>query len=167
MWVLENILGTPPPEPPPDVPGLEETETQGPDRILSWREQMTLHRSTEPCASCHKIMDPIGFALENFSADAKWRSMDGGAGGAPIDAAVELYDGTLVDGTVELREALLKYSPQFVRMATEKLMTSGLGRGVEYYDMPEIRSIVREAEQNGNRFSSIILGIVNSAPLQT
>ncbi len=113
-------------------------------------------------------MDPIGFALENFSADAKWRTRDGGEAGIPIDAAVELYDGTRVDGPVELREALLAYSDQFVRMVTEKLMTYGLGRGVgvEYYDMPVIRSIARDAAADEYRFSTIVLGIVNSAPFQ-
>ncbi len=166
VWVLENILGTPPPEQPPDVPALEDTEAEGPEGILSLREQMTLHTTEEPCVSCHKIMDPIGFALENFSADAKWRTMDGGEGGTPIHAAVELWDGTQVDGPSELREALLQYSPQFVRTLTEKLMTYALGRGVEYFDMPVIRSIVREAEDNDNRFSSILLGIVKSAPFQ-
>lgn len=166
VWVLENILGAPPPEPPPNVPALEDTEASGPDRVLSLRDQMTRHRTDEPCASCHKIMDPIGFALENFSADAKWRERDGGEGGIPIDAEVELYDGTIVDGPVELRETLLRYSPQYLRMVTEKLMTYGLGRGVEYYDMPVIRSIVREAESDNYRFSSIVLGIVKSAPFQ-
>ena len=162
VWVLENILGTPPPEPPPNVPGLEETSTEGPGRTLTLREQMTAHRSMEPCASCHTIMDGIGFALENFAGDASWRSLDGGAGGTPIDASVELWDGTHIDGPVELREALLEYSPQFMRMVTEKLMTYALGRGVEYYDMPTIRAIVREAEASGNRFSSLVLGIVRS-----
>jgi hypothetical protein len=166
VWVLENILGTPPPEPPPNVPGLEETEAEGPGRKLTLREQMTLHRTSEPCASCHKIMDSIGFALENFSADGQWRTLDGGAGGTSIDAAAELWDGTRVVGPVDLREAVLRYSPQFVRMVTEKLMTYALGRGVEYFDMPVIRSIVHDAERNDNRFSSIVLGIVNSAPFQ-
>jgi len=166
VWVLENILGTPPPEPPPDVPGLEETPAEGAEGALSLREQMTLHRSNEPCASCHKIMDPIGFALENFSADGQWRTMDGGAGGTPINAAVDLWDGSRVNGPVELRQTLLGYSPQFVRMFTEKLMTYALGRGVEYYDMPVVRSIAREAEANEYRFASIVLGIVNSAPFQ-
>jgi hypothetical protein len=166
VWILENILGTPPPEPPPNVPALEETAAEGPDGKRSVRAQMELHRSTEPCASCHKIMDPIGLALENFSADGQWRTQDGGEGGTPIDAAVELWDGTKVDGAVELREAVLKYSPQFLRMATEKLMTYALGRGVEYFDMPVIRSIVAEAERNDNRFSSLVMGIVTSAPFQ-
>jgi hypothetical protein len=166
VWVLENILGTPPPEPPPNVPGLEETPSEGEQGALSLREQMTLHRANEPCASCHRIMDPIGFALENFAADGQWRTMDGGAGGTPITAAVELWDGTTVDGPVELREMLLGYSPQFVRMFTEKLMTYALGRGVEYFDMPVIRSIVHAAEQDDYRFSSIVMGIVASPPFQ-
>ena len=165
VWVLENILGTPPPAPPANVPALEDT-AGGADRVMTLREQMTAHRDNPACASCHRIMDPIGFALENFSADAKWRATDGGEGGAPIDAAVELYDGTPIEGPVELRQALLKYSPQFVRTLTEKLMTYGLGRGVEYFDMPVIRSIVRDAEANDYQFSSIVLGIVKSAPFQ-
>jgi mono/diheme cytochrome c family protein len=164
VWVLENILGTPPPEPPPNVPGLEETAADTDAGPLSLREQMTKHRSSEPCASCHKIMDPIGFALEPFTADAKWRSRD--ASGAPIDAAVELWDGTRVAGPVELRAALLKYSPQFVRTLTEKLMTYALGRGVEYYDMPVVRRIAADAERNGYKFSSIVLGIVSSPQFQ-
>ena len=141
VWVLENILGTPPPEPPPNVPPLEDTKGGG-QKILTLREQMTMHRKNEPCASCHKLMDPIGFALENFDADATWRTKQGGDGGVLIDA------------------------PQFVRMITEKLMTYGVGRGVEYYDMPVIRSIVREAEKNNYRFSSLLLGVIESAPFQ-
>ena len=164
IWVLENILGTPPPEPPPDVPALEDSANAEASGSASLREQMARHTTMEPCASCHKIMDPIGFALENFGADAKWRNMDGGESGTSIDASAELFDGTLVNGPVELREALLNYSPQFVRMLTEKLMTYGLGRGVEYFDMPVIRGIVRDAEQNDYRFSSIVQGIVNSPP---
>jgi hypothetical protein len=111
-------------------------------------------------------MDPIGFALENFDADAKWRAKQGGDGGVPIDASAELWDGAKINGPVELRQALLRYSPQFVRMFTEKLMTYGLGRGVEYYDMPVIRSIVRAADRNNDKFSSILLGVVKSAPFQ-
>jgi hypothetical protein len=165
VWVLENILGTPPPEPPPNVPPLEDTKG-GPEKILTLREQMTMHRKNEPCASCHKLMDPIGFALENFDADASWRTKQGGEGGVPIDASAELWDGTKVNGPVELRQALLHYSPQFVRMITEKLMTYGLGRGVEYYDMPVIRSIVHEADKNHDKFSSLLMGVINSAPFQ-
>ena len=165
VWVLENILGTPPPEPPPNVPPLEDTKG-GDNKIMTLREQMTMHRKMEPCASCHKLMDPIGFALENFDADAKYRTKQGGDGGVPLDTSAVLWDGTKINGPVELRQALLRYSPQFVRMITEKLMTFGLGRGVEYEDMPVIRSIVRDADKNDDRFLSILMGIIKSAPFQ-
>ena len=165
VWVLENLLGTPPPEPPPNVPPLEDS-SGGPGKILTLREQMTMHRKNPPCAGCHKIMDPIGFALENFDADAKWRTKQGGEGGTPIDASVQLFDGQRVDGPVGLRQALMRYSPQFVRMFTEKMMTYALGRGVEYSDMPAIRSIVRDVETDNNRFSALVLGVVKSAQFQ-
>jgi hypothetical protein len=166
VWVLENILGTPPPEPPPNVPALEETPDEGTQGSLSLREQMTMHQANEPCASCHRIMDPIGFALENFAGDGQWRTVEGSAGGKSVDASAELWDGTRVEGPVELRQALLRYSPQFARMFSEKLMTYALGRGVEYFDMPVIRAIVAEAELDDYRFSSIVLGIVTSPPFQ-
>jgi hypothetical protein len=127
---------------------------------------MTAHRKNPPCAGCHKIMDPIGFALDNFDADGKWRAKQGGEGGTPIDASVTLYDGQTANGPAGLRQALLRYSPQFVRMFTEKTMTYALGRGVEYTDMPVLRSIVRDAAARDNRFSTIVLGIVRSAPFQ-
>lgn len=164
VWVLENILGTPPPEPPPNVPPLE--DTKGDNKIMTLREQMTTHRKNEPCAGCHKLMDPIGFALETFDADGSYRTKQGGEGGVPLDTSATLWDGTKVNGPVELRNALLKYSPQFVRMVTEKLMTFGLGRGVEYEDMPVIRSIVRDAEKQDYRFQSILMGIIRSQPFQ-
>jgi len=177
VWVLENILGTPPPEPPPNVPPLEDTKDGG-DKILTLRQRMALHRSSQPCAGCHAIMDNIGFALENFDADGKWRTRErllagAGASGsgavvaeAPLDVAVELYDGQKINGPSELRQALLRYSPQFVRTFTERLMTYALGRGVEYFDMPEIRAIVRGAEKRDNRFTAIVMGVVSSAPFQ-
>ena len=164
VWVLENILGTPPPEPPANVPPLE--NSNGDHKIMTLREQMTMHRKVEPCASCHKLMDPIGFALENFDADATWRTKQGGDGGVALDTSAVLWDGTKVNGPVELRQALLRYSPQFVRMITEKLMTFSLGRGAEYEDMPVIRSIVREADKDNDRFLSILMGIIKSAPFQ-
>jgi hypothetical protein len=164
-WVLENILGTPPPEPPPNVPALEDTKS-GDGRALTLREQMTQHRANPACAGCHKIMDPIGFALENLDADASWRTRQGGDGGVPIDAKVKLYDGQEVDGPVGLRTALLRYSPQFVRMFIEKTMTYGLGRGLEYTDMPAVRAIARDAATDGNRFSAIVLGVIRSAQFQ-
>ena len=160
-WVLENILGTPPPEPPANVPALEDTKGDG--KPLTLREQMTLHRTQQPCAGCHKIMDPIGFALENLDADASWRAKQGGEAGLPIDARVKLFDGQEVDGPSELRAALLRYSPQFVRMFIEKMMTYALGRGLEYTDMPTVRAIARAADKDGNRFSAIVLGVVRSA----
>jgi hypothetical protein len=164
VWVLENILGTPPPEPPPNVPPLEDTKGDG--KIMTLREQMTLHRKNEPCASCHKLMDPIGFALENFDADGKYRTKQGGDGGVPLDTSAVLWDGAKVNGPIELRQHLLYYSPQFVRMITEKLMTFALGRGVEYEDMPVIRSIVHAADHDNDRFVSLLIGIVKSEPFQ-
>ena len=165
VWVLENILGTPPPEPPPNVPALEETKSAS-GKALTLREQMTLHRSSPPCAGCHSIMDPIGFALENFDADASWRTKQGGDGGMPIDVKVKLFDGQVVEGPAGLRTALLRYSPQFVRMFIEKMMTYAVGRGVEYTDMPTIRAIARDVAKDDNRFSSIVLGVIRSPQFQ-
>jgi hypothetical protein len=165
VWVLENILGTPPPEPPPNVPALEETKGES-GKVLTLREQMTLHRGSPTCAGCHKIMDPIGFALENFDADASWRTKQGGDGGMPIDAKVRLFDGQDVNGPSELRTALMRYSPQFVRMFVEKMLTYAVGRGVEYTDMPTVRAIARESEKQNHRFSAIVLGVVRSAQFQ-
>jgi hypothetical protein len=166
VWVLENILGTHPPEPPPVVPPLDQTPGSAGGRVLSLRERIEQHRASPACAACHRIMDPIGLALENFDIDGLWRTKDGGDGGVPIDASSELFDGTRVRGVADLRDALMRYSPQFVRSMTEKLMTYGLGRGVQYYDMPVVRSIVRDAAKNNYRFSAIILGIVKSPPFQ-
>jgi hypothetical protein len=161
VWVLENILGTPPPEPPPNVPPLEDTKGDE-GKVLTLREQMTRHRAAPTCAGCHKIMDPIGFALENFDADASWRTKQGGEGGTAIDAKVILFDGQQVDGPVALQQALLRYSPQFVRMFIEKMMTYAAGRGVEYTDMPTIRAIAADVAKTDNRFSSIVLAVVRS-----
>jgi len=165
VWVLENILGTPPPEPPPNVPALEDTKGES-GKVLTLREQMTLHRASPACAGCHKIMDPIGFALEPFDADASFRTRQGGNGGAPIDAKVKLFDGQEIDGPAGLRQALLRYSPQFVRMFIEKTMTYALGRGLEYTDMPTVRAIAREAARDDNRLSAIVLGVVRSSQFQ-
>ena len=165
VWVLENILGTPPPEPPPNVPALEETKSAT-GKALTLREQMTLHRASPPCAGCHSIMDPIGFALENFDADASWRTMQGGGGGVPIDTKVKLFDGQQVDGPAGLRTALLRYSPQFVQMMVEKLMTYAVGRGMEFTDMPTIRAIARDAVDDDHRFSAIVRGVVQSPQFQ-
>jgi len=161
-WVLENIIGTPPPTPPPNVPALmENSENQ---KRVSVRERMEKHRSVEPCASCHKIMDPIGFALENFDGVGQWRVRDSGF---EIDASGTLLDGTPINGPVGLRSALVNnYSEAFIRTFTEKLTTYALGRGLEYFDMPVVRSIQRDASRRSNRFSEFVLGIVKSAPFQ-
>jgi hypothetical protein len=165
VWVLENILGTPPPEPPPNVPALEETKGDS-GKPLTLREQMTLHRASPQCSGCHSIMDPIGFALENFDADASWRIKHGGDGGIPIDTKVKLFDGQQVDGPSGLRTALMRYSPQFVGMIAEKLMTYAVGRGMEYTDMPTIRAIGRDAARDDHRFSAIVLAVVRSPQFQ-
>jgi len=160
-WVLENMLGTAPPLPPPNVPALPEDEKS--QQASSLRDKMEQHRKNPVCASCHKIMDPIGFSLENFDLIGKWRAMDGGKA---IDATSQLVDGTPLNGPASLRQALLSRSDVFVRTMTEKLMTFGTGRGLKYYDMPAVRSIARDAARNNNRYSSIILGIVKSDPFQ-
>jgi cytochrome c551/c552 len=162
--VMQVFLGVEPPPPPVVPPPLPEngTDVHG-GRKQTMREQMEMHRKVEPCASCHKIMDPIGFALENFDAVGKWRTTDDGN---PINAAGQLVDGSKMEGLKDLREAMVRYSPQFVRVATEKLLIYALGRGTEYYDMPLVRSIVHEAEKNDYRFSSLVLGVVKSAPFQ-
>jgi hypothetical protein len=147
------------------VPALEETKSAS-GKALTLREQMTLHRSSPPCAGCHSIMDPIGFALENFDADGSWRTKQGGDGGIPIDTKVKLFDGQQVDGPAGLRAALLRYSPQFVQMFVEKLMTYAVGRGMEYTDMPTIRAIARGVAKEDHRFSALVLGVVTSPQFQ-
>jgi len=168
VWVLENLLGTPPPAPPANVPALEET---GENQITNLRDQLTMHRQNEPCATCHAIMDGIGFALENFDADGKYRTVAGhprqfNGVVSPVNSTVELWDGTEATGPAGLRNQLLKYSPQFVRFAVEKLMTYGVGRGTEYYDMPVVREIVADAERDNYSFSSLVMGVVNSPQFQ-
>ena len=158
VWVLENIVGAPIPTPPPNVPDLEESAAHE-SRPQTLRAQMELHTTRPFCAGCHKIMDPVGFALENFDAIGRWRTEEQGA---PVNAQARLVDGTELDGAVGLRAALMNYSESFVHTVTEKLMTYALGRGLEYYDMPVVRSIVRDAERNDYRFSSLVMGIVNS-----
>ncbi|OLC48373.1 MAG: hypothetical protein AUH43_09660 [Acidobacteria bacterium 13_1_40CM_65_14] len=160
-WILENLLGTPPPPPPPDVPELKAAPH---GKVLSMREQMQVHRANATCAACHGRMDPIGFALENYDAVGRWREQDAGA---PIDASGKLPDGTEFQGPAGLSRLLLtKYQDDFLRTATEKLLTYALGRGVEYYDYPTIRSINREAARDNYRVSSWILAIVKSTPFQ-
>jgi hypothetical protein len=164
-WILDNLLSAPPPPPPGNVPPLSENAQRG-GAVLTMRERMEEHRKNPVCAACHKIMDPIGLSMENFDAVGAWRTRDGGTLGSPIVATGELLDGTKVDGVVTLRKALLRQPEIFVSTVTEKLMTYALGRGVAYYDMPEVRRIVREAGSQNYRFSSIVLGIVNSTPFQ-
>jgi mono/diheme cytochrome c family protein len=161
-WVLENILGTPPPPPPPDVPPLE--DTSGATQALSMRERMAQHRSSPTCAACHAIMDPPGLSLEQFDAVGRWREVD--ASFAPIDATGALPDGTTFDGVAGLRQALLSRPEQFVSTLSEKMLIYALGRGVEYYDAPALRAILEDAARDDYRFSSLVLGIVNSTPFQ-
>jgi len=160
-WVLENILGLPVPPPPPDVPQLKPAEEGQKPKTL--REQMAEHRTNPTCATCHKVMDPVGLALENFDAVGAWRTSEAGG---PIDASGQLADGTAVDGVVTLRKAILDRPELFVGTMTEKLMTYALGRGVGPEDMPSVRRILRDAAANEYHFSSLVLGIVKSVPFQ-
>jgi len=162
-YVMEVLLGTPPPPPPPNVPALKENATSGEVKPLSVRERMEEHRKNPVCASCHKMIDPIGFALENFDAVGAWRTNDSGF---RVDTKGQLFDGTKLDGPVSLRQAILNHSDAFLGTFTESLLAYGLGRVIDYRDMPVVRSIEREAAQNGNRFSAFMLAIVNSMPFQ-
>ena len=160
-WVLEALLGTPPP-PPPNVDTGLPTPGEG-EKAQTMRQMMETHRANPVCASCHKLMDPIGLAMEHFDAVGAWRAKEAGG---PIDASTQLLDGTKVDGVVALREALLKRPDVIVETFTERMMTYALGRGLHAYDMPAVRAIVRDAAQQDYRFSSIVLGIVNSTPFR-
>jgi hypothetical protein len=158
-WVMQVLLGSPPPPPPPNVPTLEETKGNDGARVLSVRERMEEHRKNPACTSCHRVIDPLGLALENFDVTGKWRGNDRGV---PVDPTGELYDGTKMNGPAGLREALLKHQETVLRSFTESLMTYALGRRVEYYDMPTVRAVVREAGKSEYRLSSFVLGVVNS-----
>ena len=158
---MENILGAPPPPPPPNVPALEDSGTEG--RLLPLRQLMEKHRSNPGCASCHTTMDSLGFALENFDAIGRWRTTDAGI---PIDASGVLPDGTQLDGPSGLRKVLLSRPEDFVTAVTERMLTYALGRGLEYYDAPAIRKIVREAAREDYRWSSLILATAKSMPFQ-
>jgi hypothetical protein len=160
-WVLENILGMPPGAPPPDVPPLKEPPKGQTPKPM--REQMAEHRANAVCATCHKVMDPIGFAMENFDAVGAWRTHESGG---PLDASAQLADGTSADGVIGLRNALLGRPEVFVRTMTEKLLTYALGRGLDYRDMPAVRAILRESAKSDFRFSSILMSIVTSTPFQ-
>jgi len=158
-WVMEVLLGSPPPPPPPNVPALEETEGAEDGRILTVRERQAQHRANPACASCHNVIDPIGLSFENFDVTGAWRARDGGN---LIDASGELYDGTQMNGVGDLRNAILSRGEVFYRIFTENMMAYALGRRVEYYDMPAIRSITREATGQDHRLSAYVLGIVNT-----
>ncbi len=160
-WILENIFGTPPPPPPPNIPNLSEKSTL---RVASVRERLALHRADPVCASCHRLMDPVGFGLENFDAVGRWREFEDTL---PIDSSGTLPDGTKIDGVEDLEAAILRRPEAFVGTLTEKLLTFALGRGVEYFDGPAVRKIVRDSAANQYRFSAIIEGIVLSEPFQT
>ena len=164
-WLLENLLGAPPPPPPPDVPDLP--ENKGGEKPSTMRERMAQHRANPVCASCHAKIDPLGFALENFDAVGRWRAVDGAAD-TPIDASGTLPDGAEFDGPASFRNALLRepWGTEYVTTVTEKLLTYALGRGLEYYDAPVARRIIREAAPDNYRWSSLILGIVESTPFQ-
>jgi len=164
-WFLQTFLGVQPPDPPPNVPVLKEkpADTTGNVKAPTARQLMAAHTSNPTCATCHKIFEPIGLAMENFDAVGMWRTMDGDN---VIDTKGVLADGTKLDGIASLRDSLIGRSDQFVRVVTEKLLTYGLGRGLEYQDMPMVRTIVRDSAASKYKFSSIVLGIVKSAPFQ-
>jgi len=161
VWVLDNIFGAPPPPPPPNVPALDDTSVSA---NLPMRQRLGAHRANPACASCHRTIDPVGFALENFDAVGRWRDHDGDSG--PIDASGALPGSGAFRGVAGLEESLLSRPELFAGRLTEKLLTFALGRGVEYYDAPAVRTILRDAEPGGYRLSSILLGIVKSVPFQ-
>jgi hypothetical protein len=163
-WILENILGAPPPPPPANIPALKDTNDQG--KVLNMRQQMEQHRANPVCASCHKVMDPLGFALENYDAIGKWRTEDA-ASDSSIDATGTLPDGTPFKGMAELREVLIeKRKDDFILTSIEKLLTYALGRGVDYRDAPVMRDIMRKSADDDHKLSSMILAIVDSTPFQ-
>ena len=159
-WILENLLGAPPPPPPPNIPELKEASGDAPATL---RQQLEKHRSAASCAACHARMDPLGFALENYDAVGKWRDKDGGA---PIDASGVLPGGVSFKGANELKSVLRGHQEEFADCLTEKLLTYALGRGVEYFDKPAIRQIVRQAAVRDYRFSALVTAVVNSVPFQ-
>jgi hypothetical protein len=163
-WILENIFGTPPPPPPPNVPALEESRERTFGPVASVRERMARHRGNPACAACHSMIDPPGFALENFDAVGRWRDLDESY--TPIDASGVLPSGEKFANLAEFRAILIRHPERFVTTVTEKLLTYALGRGVDFYDQPAVRSIVSEASRRDFRFSALILGIVKSVPFQ-
>jgi hypothetical protein len=164
-WFLQTFLGVSPPDPPPNVPVIKDkpVDSTGNAKVPTMRETMEMHHTNPTCASCHKIFEPIGLSLENFDAVGTWRTKDGDN---PIDPTGVLVDGTKIDGVASLRNSLVARSDQFARVVTEKMLTYALGRGIEYQDMPTLRSIVRDSANSKYKFSSMMLGIVKSAPFQ-
>jgi len=164
-WFLQTFLGVSPPDPPPNVPAIQEkaADTTGNTKTPTMRQVMEAHRANPACATCHQIFEPMGLALENFDAVGSWRTPDAGL---PIDATGVIADGTKLDGVGSLRNLAVRYSDQFVRVIAEKLLTYALGRGVEYQDMPLVRSIVRDSVTSKYRFSSLVLSIVKSPAFQ-
>ncbi len=160
-WILENILGAPPPPPPANVPDLKNHTSDG--KLLTMRQQLEMHRANPACSSCHSRMDPLGFALENFDGVGKWRTKDAGS---DIDASGVMPDGTKFEGPAGLRQVLLSHREEFIETVSEKLLTYALGRGLEYYDRPVVRSIAREAARDDYRMSSLVTAIVESTPFQ-
>jgi len=165
-WIMTNIFGMSPPDPPPNVPPLpaRATDARGSEHEPTMREKMLEHRVRADCVQCHRMMDPIGFALENFDAVGLWRTTDEGTA---VDPSAQLFDNTMVDGPVALRQWVTRYSSQFVRVSIEKLLTYALGRGLDYQDMPLVRSVARDVAQKDDRFSALVLAVVRSAPFQT
>jgi mono/diheme cytochrome c family protein len=165
-WIMTNILGMSPPDPPADVPPLKPKaeDAAGNTREPTMRQKMLDHRVRADCAQCHSLMDPIGFSLENFDAIGLWRSDDEGTA---VDPSAQVFDGTRIEGPAGLRVWLEGYSDQFVQVVAEKLLTYALGRGVEYQDMPAVRAIARDGARHENRFSALVMGVVTSTPFQT
>ena len=158
-WVMEVLLNSPPPPPPPGVPDLEATADSKDGHLLTVRERMEEHRKSPACQSCHKMMDPIGLALEHYDVTGRWRVRDNGM---PIDSRGDLWDGTKVENPTDLRNALLTHRESLLRTFTRNLLAYGLGRRVEHFDMPTVRTIVRNAGARDHRMSSYVLGVVNS-----
>jgi len=176
-WVMGVLLGTPPPPPPPAVPKLDETSPVTAGKALTVRERMEAHRANVTCNNCHRLIDPIGLALENFDVTGAWRTLDTTPGispegirvhtiGVPVDAKTQMFDGTPLDGPASLRQAIVARSDQFIQILTEKLTSYAIGRRIAYFDMPTIRAIDRDAAKNNNRFSALVLGIVKSPAFQ-
>jgi hypothetical protein len=161
QYVMDVLLGTPPPPPPPDVPPFKEVGLN--DKPKSVRERMQEHRANATCAGCHNLMDPIGMALENFDAVGVWRTNDLGF---RIDPAGKMYDGAKVDGPASLRQVLVNHSDAFISTFTQRLLSYGLGRVIDYRDLPFVRAITRDAAKSDNRFSAFVLGIVKSPAFQ-